>query len=209
PVGGVQMDGNAAEGAAPFHHRGVVMRVGDGDAGEPAERLHDLDGGGIDERDAVPQNIAFGSAQDERALADGKFRHRPDADQAALVLLIAIEVPARERLEGSPLLTAGRNELTLVLTDRAGARRLIRRRKLAAAGLADEGGHHTTRHVNPMRFVPQRAAQRNGPRGALRRGGGAAASVLARDAKRSATAPPSAARGRQQTWPADDRPDRV
>src|SRR5258705_9676012 len=68
PVGGVQMDGNAAEGAAPFHHRGVVMRVGDRDAGKPAEPLHDLDGGGIDERDAVPQNIAFGRAQDEPAL---------------------------------------------------------------------------------------------------------------------------------------------
>src|SRR5262249_5832433 len=93
-VGGVQMDGSAAEGTAPFHHRAVVMRVGDRDAGEPAERLHDLDGGGIDERDAVPQNIAFGSAQDERALADREFRHRPDPDQAGLVLLIAIEVPA-------------------------------------------------------------------------------------------------------------------
>jgi hypothetical protein len=64
-----------------------------------------------------------------------------DPDQAGLVLLIAIEVPARERIEGGPPLAAGRNELTLVLTDRAGARRRIRRRKLAAAGLADEGGH--------------------------------------------------------------------
>jgi hypothetical protein len=150
PVGGVQMDGNAAEGAAPFHHRGVVMRVGDRDAGKPAEPLHDLDGGGIDERDAVPQDIAFGRAHDERALADGKFRHRPDPDQAGLVLLIAIEVPARERIEGGPPLATGRNELTLVLTDRAGARRRIRRRKLAAASLADEGGHHTTRHVASM-----------------------------------------------------------
>jgi len=155
------------------------MRVGDGDAGEPAEPLHDLDGGGIDERDAVPQNIAFSRAQDERALADGKFRHRPDPDQAGLVLLIAIEVPARERIEGGPLLAAGRNELTLVLTDRAGARRRIRRRKLAAASLADEGGHHTTRHVDPMRFVPQRAARRNRPPSALRPGGSATCSVSA------------------------------
>jgi len=85
--------------------------------------------------------LPFGRAHDERALADGKFRHRPDPDQAGLVLLIAIEVPARERIEGGPPLAAGRNELTLVLTDRAGARRRIRRRKLAAAGLADEGGH--------------------------------------------------------------------
>jgi hypothetical protein len=50
---------------------------------------------------------------------------------------------------------------------------------LAAAGLADEGGHDTTRHVDPMRFVPQRAGRRNSPRTALDRGGGAACSVLA------------------------------
>src|SRR5262249_61196354 len=135
------------------------------DAASPADRIPDLDGGGIDERDAVPQNIAFGRAQEERALADGKFRHRPDPDQAGLVLLIAIEVAARERFEGSPPLAAGRNELTLVLTDRARRRRRVRGRKLAAAGLADEGGHHTTRHLDPMRFVPQRAPRRNPPAG--------------------------------------------
>src|SRR5262249_54764521 len=155
-------------------------------AGKPAERLHDLDGGGIDERDAVPQNIAFGSAQDERALADGEFRHRSDPDQAGLVLLIAIEVAARERVEGGPPLAAGGTELRLVLTDRSGRRRRVRGRKLAAAGLADEGRHHTTRHVDPMRFVPQRAARRNAPPRALRRGGGAACSVSARSANRSA-----------------------
>src|SRR5262249_5482280 len=67
---------------------------------------------------APPKARLFGRAQDERALADGKFRHRPDPDQAGLVLLIAIEVAARERFEGGPPLAAGRNELTLVLTDR-------------------------------------------------------------------------------------------
>src|SRR5262249_62246205 len=113
---------------------------GDRDAGKPAERLHDLDGGGIDERDAVPQNIAFGRAQDERSLADGKFRHRPDPDQAGLVLLIAIEVAARERFEGGPPLAAGGGELTLVLTNTGRRRRRGRGRKMAAAGLALESG---------------------------------------------------------------------
>src|SRR5260370_2392116 len=111
------------------------MRVGDRDAGKPAEPLHDLDGGGIDERDAVPQNIALGRAQDERALADGKFRHRPNPDQAGLVLLIAIEVAARERIQGDPPLAAGRDELTLVLTHRAGARPRLLRRKMDAPAL--------------------------------------------------------------------------
>jgi hypothetical protein len=88
PVGGVQMDGHAAEGMAPFHHGGVVVRVGDGDTGEAAEPLHDLDGGGIYERDAVPQDVARGSAHKQRALADGEFGNRPDPDQTGLVLLI-------------------------------------------------------------------------------------------------------------------------
>src|SRR5262249_59529144 len=103
--------------------------------------LPDGGGGGIDDGDAAPQNIAFGRAHAERALADGEFRHRPDPDQAGLVLLIAIEVAARERIEHGPLLAAGRNELPLVLADRAGRGRRVRRRKLAAAGLADESGH--------------------------------------------------------------------
>src|SRR5262249_59791599 len=141
-------------GAAPRPHRPVGRRVGARERGAPAERLHDLDSGGSDERDAVPQNIAFGNAQDERALADGEFRHRSDPDQAGLVLLIAIEVPALERVEGGPPLAAGRNELPLVLTDRAGRRRHVRGRKLAAAGLADKGGHDTTRHVYPGALCP-------------------------------------------------------
>ena len=117
------------------------MRVGNGDAGEAAEPLHDLGGRGIDERDAVPKDVARGSAHKQGALADGEFGNRPDPDQAGLVLLVGIEMPARERLEGGPPLATRGDELALVLADRAARRRLDRRRELAAAGLADEGGH--------------------------------------------------------------------
>ncbi len=144
PVGSVQMNGNAAERTAPFHHGGVIMRVRDCDSGEPAERLDDRDRRGIDEGDAVPQYVAGGRAHEQRALADGEFGNRPDADQAGLMLLIAVEMPAPEALERGPPLAAGRNELPLVLADRAARRRLVRRRELAAAGLADEGGHQAT-----------------------------------------------------------------
>ena len=41
-VGGMEIDRHAAERAAPVHHRGVVVRVGDRDAAHAAERL---DGG--------------------------------------------------------------------------------------------------------------------------------------------------------------------
>src|SRR5262249_18500129 len=127
-----------------------------------------------------------GGGEEGGGVADGKFRHRPDPDQAGLVLLIAIEVAARERFEGGPPLAAGRNELTLVLTDRARRRRRVRGRKLAATGFADEGGHHTTRHVDPMCFVLQRAARRNAPCSGLRWGGGPAGGGSAWNANGSA-----------------------
>src|SRR4029079_10390781 len=139
------------------------VRMGDGDGGNAAETLHDLDRGGIDERDAVPQDVATRRAQQQRALPDGELRHRTDADQAGLVLPVAVEMSARERIERGPLLPAGRDELTLVLTDRTSGRRLMRRRELAAAGLAEEGGHSVRRSetLTPVPFVPRRAVRRN------------------------------------------------
>ena len=53
-------------------------------------------------------------AQQQRALPDGELRHRPDPDQARLVLPEAIEMPPRQRVERGPALAAGRNELPLV-----------------------------------------------------------------------------------------------
>ena len=163
PIGGVQMDGGPAEGVAPLHHRGIVVRMGDRDGGDAAETSHDLNRGFIDEGDAVPEDVADRRAQQQRALADGKLRHRADADQAGLVLPVAIEMAARERIERRPFLSAGRDELTLVLADRTPRRRLIRWRELAAAGLAQEGGHGVLRSqgFDVMPFVPRQAAGRN------------------------------------------------
>jgi len=124
------------------------MRMGDRDGGDAAETAHDLDRGVIDERDAVPEDVAAWRAQQQRALTDGKLRHRADADQAGLVLPVAVEMPAREGIERGPLLPAGRHELTLVLADRTARRRFIRRCELAAAGLAEEGRHGVVQPVS-------------------------------------------------------------
>src|SRR4029453_7886222 len=118
---------------------------GDREGGGPAEPLDDLHGAGVDERDAIPQNVAAGSAQQQRALADGEFRHRADPDQARLMLAIAVEMPAREHLERGPALPPGRNVLALVLADRTCRRRRVRGCELASAGVADESGHGTGR----------------------------------------------------------------
>ena len=91
----------------------------DGDGAEAAETLHDLDGRAVDECDAVPEDVAVGSAKQDRALSDGKLRLGADPDQAGLVLAKTVEMPVREPLQRGPSLAAGRNELTLILADRA------------------------------------------------------------------------------------------
>ena len=138
---GMQMDRHVAEGAAPFHHRGVVVRVRDRDPGEAAERLDDRDRRRVEERDAIPQHVALRGAHQQRALADPEWRDRSDPDQAGLILAVAVEMPPRERVERGPLLPGGRHELALVLADRACRRRLLGRTELGSAGFADEGGH--------------------------------------------------------------------
>ena len=77
-VGGVQMDRHAAERPAPLDHGRVVVRMRDRDALDAAHGLDQLDGGAIDQRDAVPQDIAVRGAQKLRALADAERRQGDD-----------------------------------------------------------------------------------------------------------------------------------
>lgn len=69
---GGEVDG-AGKGARPEEVRGVVVRVGDGDGGEAAEGADALDGGGVEEGDAVPEDVAGGRAEEDAALADAKL----------------------------------------------------------------------------------------------------------------------------------------
>ena len=70
------------EGARPFHHRGVEMRVRNGDGVDAAEAFDQRDGRVIERGDAIPQDIAGVGAQQQRALADGEMRLRADAEDA-------------------------------------------------------------------------------------------------------------------------------
>jgi hypothetical protein len=67
------------------------MRMGNGDRLEAAEPVDERDGRSVEQRDAVPQNIAVRRADEERALADGKLRLGADADQPRLVLAVGVE----------------------------------------------------------------------------------------------------------------------
>src|SRR3984893_3795545 len=137
----MQMDRNVAKGAAPHRHRRVEVRMGDGDSLQPPERLDQGDGGSIEHRDAIPQHIAIGRRDEERALADRKLWLRADADDARLVLAPGIEMSCRQSLGRRPGLPALGDVLALFLADRATRRRGLARRILRAAGRTDVGFH--------------------------------------------------------------------
>ena len=64
----------ALERRRPREVRGVVVRVADDDGGEAAEGFDAADGGGVEQGEAVPEDVAVGGGLDEDcALADGEF----------------------------------------------------------------------------------------------------------------------------------------
>jgi hypothetical protein len=106
-----------------------------------AQAFDQRDGGLVEERDAVPQYVAFVATQEQRALRDGEVRHAADADQVRLMLAETIAIAARQRFVCRPGLAGRRHELARLVADRA-ARRLCRGgRELRAAGDADESRH--------------------------------------------------------------------
>jgi hypothetical protein len=136
----VQMN-RRVEGVRPFHHRGVEMRVRNRDRFYAAETLDQRDRCFVQKRDAIPQHVAAGRAHQQRALADGEPRLRPDAEDVRLVGAKAVDMALPERRERRPALPARRDVLPLLLADRALRGRIIARRVLRAAGSADKGGH--------------------------------------------------------------------
>src|SRR5215468_640490 len=137
----VQMHRRITKGAAPLDHRRIEVGMRNGDRPEAAEAVDEGDGGSVDERDAVPEHIAVGRAQEERALTDGKAWLRANADEARLVLPKAVEMGHAEPVQGRPGLTGWRLELTFILAHPALGRRSGAWCILHSAGCADKGGH--------------------------------------------------------------------
>src|SRR5579864_5166665 len=61
-IGGMKVD-RRIEGVRPFDHRRIIMRVRNSDADQSAETFDDLKGRLVEQRDAVPQHVAPGGAQ--------------------------------------------------------------------------------------------------------------------------------------------------
>src|SRR5262249_41570944 len=93
----------------------------------------------VEQRDAVPQQVAVAPGHEQRALADGEARLGADAGEAGLVAeLVAMRAGQLGRRR--PPLAVGRDVLARVLADRAA---LGRTGELDPAGGAD--GQHAVR----------------------------------------------------------------
>ena len=91
----MQVDRYSPERAAPLHHRGVVVRVGDRDARDAAHALQQIDRGVIDQREALPQHVAGRRAGKDRALPDAELRGGLDGRKPRREApeLVAVRVP--------------------------------------------------------------------------------------------------------------------
>ena len=136
PLGLVQVD-RAAERVRPLDHRAVVVRMRDRDRGEAALAVDALDELVVEERDAVPEDVAGRALDEQRALADRERRRAADAEHAAVVADVGLVV-VDEVLPAQPdLPVVVRDVLPRVLADRAGARRLVGGGYCVAARLAE------------------------------------------------------------------------
>jgi hypothetical protein len=109
----------------------------DRDRGDPAELLDLRAELIVEERDAVPEDVAARCLDEERALADREARLAADPDDAGPLLAdLGVVIPT-ELLERRPALAVAADVLPLVLADRAARRRLGAFGELAAAGDAE------------------------------------------------------------------------
>lgn len=60
------------------------MRVRDDDGGEPAEGVNPLRGRGVEERDAVPEDVADGRGDQDAALPDAELGDGGDGGEASV-----------------------------------------------------------------------------------------------------------------------------
>jgi hypothetical protein len=114
------------------------VRVRDRDRSQAAGRLDVRADLVVEERDAVPQDVPAGRADEQRALADREARLAADPDEAWRLLADLGAVVAPELAERRPALAVPADVLALVFADGAARRRLGAFRELDPAGDADE-----------------------------------------------------------------------
>src|SRR5260370_10301967 len=108
----------------------------DRNGADAAERAHRVDGRIVDQRDAVPHEVALRRANEQGALTDRECRLGANAHQAQ-VLANLVVMRLAKLVEGGPWLPGPADVLPVVLTDWAAFRRLCRGRELDPTGEAD------------------------------------------------------------------------
>src|SRR5690606_12952531 len=112
------------------------------DAFKPAATLDLLDRGVVDEGDAVGEDVAMRRFDEVGLLADADLRLADDLGHARLDLDEPVPVVLSKLFERGPLLALRRDVLPVVGADRAGGWRILTRRVLGRARLADEARCH-------------------------------------------------------------------
>jgi hypothetical protein len=85
---GMQVNRDAPERAAPFHHCRVEVRMRDSDSLQATEPVDQGNGRRVQHRNAVPQDISIGCGNNQRTLADRKLWLCTNADYSRLVLAV-------------------------------------------------------------------------------------------------------------------------
>src|SRR5579871_5233637 len=81
----MQKDRNTAQRLAPFHHRGIEMRMRDDDTVDAAFGLQRGDSLISHQAQAFPQDVAGIGRQEEGSLINGKARIEADAEDTCLI----------------------------------------------------------------------------------------------------------------------------
>ena len=94
PISLVKKDGCVVKSQAPFHHRRVIVRMRNGDRRDPTQLLDLSNRRFIEQRNTVPQDVAFGRSDKKRLFADSQIRLRVNREKACFLLLNSIRILA-------------------------------------------------------------------------------------------------------------------
>ena len=136
-----EVDGDAAEGLAPFDAASIEVRMADGDRRQSSQAPDPVLGRGVDKGEAVPQEVALGSGQQECPLPDPHRGLGGDLPEAGFQLAELGPKVALHLCQARPPLALAADVLALVGADRTAFWRNCGWSLLYPAGLAYESGH--------------------------------------------------------------------
>jgi hypothetical protein len=123
-VSGMNID-STTECVCPIHHAGVKVRVRNSYSVQATDRLDQFRQSNVQQRNAVPEHVSVGSANQQRSLSDANLRVNPDADDPNALCVDRIAVPTLQPGVSRPLLTLRIYKLPFIGTNLATLRREV------------------------------------------------------------------------------------